>query len=146
MNCFHSSRYAADTSKLNKNELVLCWYSKPILLCSNSYSWKAFYNRLNSVSVSSVRQVPEFRWLEWIFDKALDFGCACVCNFRYMVILGTTQTEVHVLVGTRGLRIWAAFRTKQQFLLPCLLCHKRSWTPSLCIAALTLKSLLSSCF
>lgn len=145
MNYFLSSRCEAGTSVLNKNKLVLCWYSKPILFYSNSFSWKIFYNRLNSVSRSSGRQVPEFRWLEWVFDKALDFDCACICNLRYMMILKATQTKVHIL-GTRGLRIWAAFLTGQQFPLPCLLCHKRSWTPSLCIIALTLKSLLSSCF
>lgn len=139
-------RVCSDIYKSNKNELVLCWYSKPILFCSNAFSWKMFYNRLNSVSRSSVRQIAEFRWLEWVSDKALDVDYACFCNLRYMVVLSTTQTKVDILVGTRQLRIWAAFPTIQQFPLPCLLYYKRSWTPSLCIAALTLKSLLSSCF
>lgn len=49
-----------------------------------------------------MRQVPEFRWLEWGFDKAEDVEYACFCNLRYMVTLSTTQTKVHIFSDLSG--------------------------------------------
>lgn len=148
MNCFHFSRYAAGVSKSNKNELFLCWYSKPILLCSSAFSWKMFCDWIQSTDLEWDKYKSLGGWNGFLIRPCmLTMRVLIILNlWWYLVQLSTTQTKVHILVGTRWLRIWAAFPTRQQFPLPCLLCHERSWTLSLYIAALGLKSVLSSCF
>lgn len=107
-------------------------------------------------------RTKEVTWLEWGFDEALDvedvkmhiFVILCGDMWWYLV-----QTKVHILICTGWLweflfpcaqgieQLFPHLPSRQQLSLPSLLYHRRSWTLSQRIGALTLKFFLSlSCF